>query len=556
MKTIFKLLIIILLAVSSTNTIWAQSLPVGSMVFEDAYRRAQLLGKLDSGISFTVRPFSPSLIKNAINFEENKYLKKNETKTTLAILPLSWKHQYNSHHPEGLNNGAMIPAKGYQTYLTGGFFVKYGMLSIQLMPEFVWAQNPVYPGFPDEHPDAIWRIYGILQGDIDLPERFGDGVYSKAFWGQSNISLTYNGISLGLSNENLWWGPGMHNSLLMTNNAPGFKHFTFNTVKPIKSPIGSFEWQLIAGRLEASGYPNIEPARLLAHKVTIKPKPDDWRYFNGIVISYQPKWIPGLFLGATRTYTLYSQDIEKSLRGILPVISPITKKAVGNTEEDARNSNQIASVFMRWVAPEAHQEIYFEYGREDHNYHLNDLMLEPSHISAYILGFRKLVPIKTKENEFLDVTLELTQLERNQSATIRASGVGNWYRHGLVKEGYTHNGQILGAGIGTGSNMQSLDVKWVKNLKTLGFQLKRLVHNNDFWFVAFKDYRIHWVDFGGSFIGTWDYKNLVFDARLEALSSINYQYLYNPKPSDPPYWWDYGNNTLNIHAVLGVTYRF
>ncbi|MFK5143427.1 capsule assembly Wzi family protein, partial [Klebsiella pneumoniae] len=54
---------------------------------------------------------------------------------------------------------------------------------------------------------------------------------------------------MGISSENLWWGPGIYNSLLMSNNAPGFWHLTFNSRKPLKTPIGDFEWQLIGGKL-------------------------------------------------------------------------------------------------------------------------------------------------------------------------------------------------------------------------------------------------------------------------------------------------------------------
>jgi len=38
----------------------AQSLPVGTPVLEDALRRAQLLGQIDSSISFTSRPLFPT----------------------------------------------------------------------------------------------------------------------------------------------------------------------------------------------------------------------------------------------------------------------------------------------------------------------------------------------------------------------------------------------------------------------------------------------------------------------------------------------------------------
>ena len=41
---------------------------------------------------------------------------------------------------------------------------------------------------------------------------------------------------------------------MMSNHAEGFKHITFNTIKPIKTFIGNFEWQVITGRLENSGF--------------------------------------------------------------------------------------------------------------------------------------------------------------------------------------------------------------------------------------------------------------------------------------------------------------
>ena len=59
---------------------------------------------------------------------------------------------------------------------------------------------------------------------------------------------------MGFSNENIWWGPSIRNSIMMSNHATGFKHLTFNTSSPIDTKIGSFEWQVISGRLESSTY--------------------------------------------------------------------------------------------------------------------------------------------------------------------------------------------------------------------------------------------------------------------------------------------------------------
>ena len=41
---------------------FTQSLPVGTIALEEYYLRKQLIGELDSNISFTVRPISPLLL--------------------------------------------------------------------------------------------------------------------------------------------------------------------------------------------------------------------------------------------------------------------------------------------------------------------------------------------------------------------------------------------------------------------------------------------------------------------------------------------------------------
>lgn len=532
----------------------AQTLAVGTSMLEDYYRRAQLMGEIDSDISFVVRPiFSSSLtyfdnlfdpefeLKNGnnkfdgqINFANNKGI--------IKVLPISIYQQFNSHHPEGINDGAMIPARGYQNLLSMGIYVKYGPLSIQFQPEFVYAQNKPFEGFRANYTNPIGLTYPLSPyGNIDLPENFGNDNFSEFFWGQSSIRLTFGALSFGLSNESLWWGPGIHNSLLMSNTAPGFMHFTFNTVRPVKTPIGSFEWQIIGGRLESSSY--------------TLGLPDDWRYINAMVLSYQPKWVPGLFVGLLRSFTVYKEDMGSSLNDYLPVIIPFGKNSAGGSDEDAKGRDQIASVFMRWLWTKSHAEIYVEYGRNDHAWNSRDIILQASHSAAYILGFRKLIPLNKHKGSFIQVNVELTQLEANP-ITINRSG-GSWYTHSIVKHGYTHLGQLLGAGIGSGSNLQTLNISWVQSLKTIGIQFDRYVHNNDFYNQHVKDIRMNWVDMSATAFVQWDYKHLLFDLKLKFAKSYNYQWVYEPKLGDPSYFWEgEGWDVFNLHARLGVTYRF
>ena len=41
---------------------------------------------------------------------------------------------------------------------------------------------------------------------------------------ESKLFFHYKEIGIGISNANMWWGPGLHTSLTMANNTSGFPH--------------------------------------------------------------------------------------------------------------------------------------------------------------------------------------------------------------------------------------------------------------------------------------------------------------------------------------------
>lgn len=553
------IVILITLLVFTSEMVFSQSLSVNMGFLNEYYRRQQLLGNIDPSISFTNRPlFSETLNIDNIYDPESRLetirkinfdgmYKFHKGKGKFQLLPISLLNQYNSHHPEGINDGSMIPSRGTQMRVSAGFYFKYGPLSIKLKPEFIYAQNKVFDGFPQNHTtyNGIKFPISPYRG-IDLPERYGFGAYNKAFIGQSSIRLTFGPVSFGLSNENLWWGPGYRNSLLMTNSASGFMHLTFNTVKPIKTFLGFFEVQILGGKLKDSG---------LTEGLT-----NDWRYLNSMVLTYQPRWIKGLFLGFVRSFLVYHEEMGSSFNDYLPVISPFTKSNSGSSadEVELRNRNQLISIFMRWVFVKSSAEVYFEYGREDHSWDLRDFLLEPSHSSTYIIGMRKLYKLNSKSSH-IQLILEASHLAANQTTINRdppSNKISSWYTHGKVKHGYTHMGQLIGAGIGPGGNLQTIDISWCQNLNQIGLRLERYVHNNDFWYDYVQDIRSNWVDISYTAYANWNFKNFLISLKLKHVNSRNYQWLYEPIYEDIPEFWAPTKNTINFHTQLGITYRF
>tara|TARA_R110001632_G_scaffold68787_1_gene161338 strand:- start:465996 stop:467732 length:1737 start_codon:yes stop_codon:yes gene_type:complete len=562
-KGIFSSIILI----SAFTAVSQNKLIVGLPVIEDYYRRSQLVENNDSSASFLLRPIY-------LNSTESRGLYTPETKSDLlkpqvkfsssktpwfdfSFLPVQINSQYTEKQPYGWNDGALIPASGYQQTISAGFNTRVGPLSLQFYPTYQYAENKSFEGIPLDQGSVLWaRYYSYTLNSIDQPERYGDGNYEKFLWGQSSIRLNAGPISLGLSNENLWWGPGRFNSLVMTNNARGFKHLTINSIKPIKSWLGSFEFQMIGGRLDESGF--LPPGNNIVHngRFIYRPKVNDWRYLSGIMFSYQPKWIPGLYLGATRVVQQYHENAKES-KDYFGAVSNLWRKNDPGGIATEIQRDQLASAFLRFVWPEIQTEVYFEFGRNDAAQNFRDFFLEPWHSAAYNAGFRKLFPFQQKEDQKIDASFEFTQLQQSAGRIIREAGT--FYIHSRVRHGYTHNGEVLGAGIGPGSNLQTLEVNWVNELKKIGLTFERYVHNNDYYFFAFNDIqdpRRHWVDISAFSNLSWDFGNLLINARLGVIKSLNYQYQIQDQIVPGAQYFVPGKDVINFKSSLDLIYRF
>ena len=557
---------IIKLALLSASVIFiqfkvnAQSLPVGTPVLEDYYRRMQLLGKIDSSLSFTVRPLYPSYDGGNIFFPDttehnvttNSTWTSKNGKLKTMWLPFTLQTEGNSDHPYGWNDGPMIPSKGFQFLMSGGLYLQYGPLSVQLKPEIVSADNSDFETFNKNQYDVIFARYYDIYNNIDLPVRFGTNGYAHAFWGQSSIRLNFKAWSFGLSTENLWWGPGIRNSLLMSNSAPGFAHLTLNTSRPLKTSIGSFEGQLIAGRLTNSGLPPLVPDHAFFGTNLYVPKPDDWRYLSGIVITWQPKWIPGLFLGYDQSAQVYGKSLS-GIKSYLPIFSSVKSTTAPNNQINSQD--QLSSIFARWIWFQEHVEVYFEYGHYNNSDDLYQSLLRPNNTRAYTFGLRKLLPFKNRSDQNIMLGVEVTQLG---STSITGVIQGQeWYVSRGIRQGYTNFGQMLGAGIGPGGNIQAIDVSWVKGLKKIGLQIERYVHDDDFYYYAFYDsrnYSQHWVDLSLGFNGEWNYKNFIFNAKIQGIESNDYQWALKQNGNDDTF--SHQLHKFNLQLQTGLTYRF
>jgi len=539
-----KILIAIFLTIFGSGAM-AQSLPVGFPILEESIRRAQLLGELDSTVSFLVRPINPRKISELNDTygigdllgqdqKENKLLYRFFAgKGRVQLLPAQLYTEFNTHHPYPHVNGPMVLNRGFQTFSSIGAYAELGPLSIQFQPEHIWAQN---------------KPYELRQGKtifIEYLERFGESAYSTTLLGQSSIRLNAGAFSIGASSENIWWGPGQFNSLLFTNNAFGFNHLTLNTRKPAKTFIGSFEGQLLMGRLEGSGI----------QQEFMQPLLDDWRYLNGITITYQPKWVPGLFVGGSRVFQQYDSFRGDRFEDYFPVINPFQKEVAGfNMDEEGRD--QQVTVFLRYAVPNVHTEVYFEYGKRDHAVNWREFLINPDHARAFLMGFTKLFPIEN--NAFIQVRGEMLQQQESINIIARYDGIGGmspWSGHNPVFHGFTHRGQMLGPGVGPSSNVQTLETAWVKGTNKLGVRLDRLNRHQDIYVKQFNDATSQgrWVDLNLGLLADWQFDRLLLSSQLFFINSLNYQWQLHPNSTpDLPKGYD----VFNFQGQVKAAYLF
>jgi hypothetical protein len=525
-----------------------QSIPVTENVLNDYSRSQQLTDSLYPGFSFCVRPmaYTSGSDDSLTHWWFNSIPKKvpGLPGRYVNLLPLTFSQQYNSHHPYGWNDGAMIPVKGYEGLISTGIFAKTGHFTVQLLPELVWAENRDFETFPTEHGDIIWASYYQWQNRADIPERFGTRPYFKIFPGQSSVRYNTASLSYGISTENLWWGPGRHNALVMSDNAPGFLHATINTFKPVHTKIGDFEGQLIGGKLTSSGISLPDTLRVYNGNFLYQPKMEEWRYLTGMVLSWQPKWVKGLFVGFTDVSYLYHSDIS-GIADILPLAGIIR-----SNKEKQNKKASLGSVFARYVMPEEKAELYIEYGRNDRSAGIY-LLSDKEYPSGYVVGLRKLSNSR-RDGSHWEFAAEITQLQLPAASLINQAK--SWYTHDYVRQGYTNDGQVMGAGIGPGSNSQMIDISWVKGTNKVGVMLERVVRNNDFYYNIFptmSDWERHWIDLSTTLHADWKYKKIFISSEMGLIRSLNYEWFIIPYAA-----FFSGYDFLNFHGKLSVSYRW
>jgi hypothetical protein len=391
-----------------------------------------------------------------------------------GLMPLRFFAPYtqltnNTAFAYGMNDGVMWAGRGVSYAQTMGAAVSLGPLAIDIAPTFTRSENRAF----DLAPFRILQINPVPWADqyaglgIDMPQRFGDAPVETLHPGQSAVTVAFGNARVGMSARNLWWGPGTQNALIMTNNAPGFPHVFMKTGGPMSVGIGKLEAQWILGRLRQSEF-------WRSAKDTM---PRD-RWLHGATLTFEPKGAPGMYFGLTRVFMQYEREYPIGINELRNVFQTPEKNDLVTPDapfgDDRRE--QMFSLSFRWVGRDGF-EVYGEWGRNDHSTDFRDYFIEPDHSRAWVMGAAR--AFRVGEGALV-VRMEGTDLTNTLSNLGRATPV--WYAHPKLPQGWTQAGQVIGAGIGPGSNHQTLTVDWFHPRGRLGMITQRHLHNIDGFF--------------------------------------------------------------------------
>ena len=414
---------------------WAQGsalVTIGSPA-EDRLRLAQLWGA-DSTGGFLLRTASTMTAPGCV---------------ARCGLSVQWlrpelRSVWNSALPFSLNDGAMWAGRGASFVVAAGLRAAYGPVNVVLAPEFTYSENLPFQIFPGRQPglSAYSSPWHLAPNSMDLPLRFGDQSVRLADLGQSSITVYAGAVAFGGSTENQWWGPGIRNALVMSDNAEGVPHLFLRTTRPVLTPLGAVQARWILGGLTESLYFDTTASSGL-------------RSLSGLVLTLRPGNSRVATIGLARVVYGDVKGRGQILGRALDVFASFQQPADSAQAGSTGRRDQILSLFGRWIFPTSGFEVYAEWARTELPRTLREFLLAPQNTQGYTLGFEWAPRPSNPAYPAFRLQAELSDLEQSIAFSDRPPPP-DFYAGSATLEGYTQRGKVIGAAIGPGGSSEWL----------------------------------------------------------------------------------------------------
>ena len=348
----------------------------------------------------------------------------------LKLYGPEWFNSYNTKAPYGQNDGALWQGKGYNTSLTAGARLEAFGFEATFKPQVSWSQNREFdymPGVYGSEYSYFWK------GNIDLVQRYGDSSFWTFDWGDTEIRYSWNNFTVGFGFQSPWLGPAFLNPMLGSNNAGTYPKFDIG-LRKTKVYMPYTDWYL--GEIEGRAWLGY----LTESDYFDNDNTNNHRQLTGFSVAYSPSILPGFTIGANKICINYWKD--KSAKYLNPLYSTNGSQTGNRIDED-----QKMSLFTTWRFPQVGFEVYGEFGVDDYT---GKGFANPFHTAIYTVGAKKELSFFRRFQKFNirpEIIFEWSNFEMSQDFQLQWNYMG-YYSHGFIAQGYTQNGQILGAGSG------------------------------------------------------------------------------------------------------------
>ena len=367
---------------------------------------------------------------------------------------------WNSAIPFSLNDGSLWAGRGLNASITAGAGAEYDRqdwgLTLVFAPTFAYSANRPFDFFPDTIPgrspySSPWHTGGAA-GSADLPLRFGNASLHVIDLGYSELAARFHNASFGFSNTPQWWGPGIRNALVMSDNAPSIPRAFVRTAAPIGTRFGSIAAEIEAGTLTES---------LFFDSLST----NNYRSFSALTATYEAPGDLHLVLGLSRA--VYAPE-QNAMPGVSASLNALRWRPTGAAGVPL---DQISSVFARWWFPESGFEAYGEYARMDVPRSLSDFLQTPYRNGGYTVGLQW-AGRPDRLTGLLRLESEVSTVEQN--LVDRSDLPADFYTGKLAPQGYTQRGQIMGAAVGPGGSSQFVGVDYLPERWQAGLFVGRI----------------------------------------------------------------------------------
>ena len=245
-------------------------------------------------------------------------------------------------------------------------------LSLALEPFYFSNQNKDYSepwqdyfASKELELDQPWREPKFSKLNDNRPH--GNKPMNNSGIREAQIYLHYNGLGIGYSNANMWWGSGYHSSLNMTNNTTGFPHIMIGTIQEQRIRDFGINFRYIFA--DSLKYNRSQP------------------FYTAIVSSVTYYSEPIITLGFSRSYLTGGNWTDEIITHQEAMLIPFEKIYLEDKSVDIWDQTLVGYLTMTF--PKVGLVVFVEYGRNDHAWDKEDFIRQPDHTGASVIGLRK-----------------------------------------------------------------------------------------------------------------------------------------------------------------------